>query len=101
MNRRRTARRTDDSEYIPRSGVADRDLPALGRFEVHAEESGDDERRSRIGRGLVGERAGLDVFRRRALEQLIEGRARQPREETLGERVADLRIVDAASLPTI
>ena len=68
VHRRWSARRADDAEHIPRSGVADRDLPSLGRFEVHAEESGDHERRARIGRGAIRKRAGRDVFRRRALE---------------------------------
>ena len=52
----------------------------------------------RIGRGLVGERAGRDVFRRRALEQLVERGARQPRQEAARDRVADGVIGDRRRL---
>jgi hypothetical protein len=100
VHRTGTARYADDAHHIPRPGVADRDLTALRRLEVHAEKSGDDQRRAWIRGGAISEGAGFDVFRRRALEQLIERGARKSREEAPGERVANPEIVDAPSLPT-
>jgi hypothetical protein len=69
MHRGRTARRRDEPEYIPRSGVADRDLPAVGGVERDTEEPADDERRARVGRaGSVRDDAGGDLFGRRAFK---------------------------------
>jgi hypothetical protein len=94
--RRRTARRGDEAEHIPRSGVADRDLPTVGRFEVDAEESADDERRARIGCSWpVCDNAGWDLFRRRPFEQVNERCPWEAREEAARDGIADPLIVDA------